>query len=103
MFVDYIDFLDKIIYTYIRGNEISSKCVNCHLHIQQCCKNGGGVYDRIFANIDYTIIIYWNNIYNYHKYCLNYNVSYYFEQIKTNDTFALQSDVSFIINNLFMW
>ena len=45
------------------------------------CKNGGGVYGRISIISNNLSVILWINSCNYHKYCLNYNFSYYFEQI----------------------
>ena len=56
-------------------------CSCCHLHTQFYCENGGGVYGRINIIDNNLSIILWINRCNYHKYCLNYNFSYYFEQI----------------------
>ena len=53
-----------------------------HLHTQFYCENGGDVYGRISIISNNLSIILRINRYNYHKYCLNYNVSYLFEQIK---------------------
>ena len=58
-------------------------CSCCHLHTQFYCENGGGVYGRINIINNNLSIILWINRCNYHKYCLNYNFSYYFEQIIT--------------------
>ena len=51
-------------------------------YIQKFCRNGGGVYGRnkiISYNLSIILRI---NRNNYHKYCLNYNFGYYFEQIE---------------------
>ena len=44
-------------------------------------ENGGGVYGRINIINNNLSIILWINRCNYHKYCLNYNFGYCFEQI----------------------
>ena len=59
----------------------------CHLQIQLSCKNGGGVYDRNETIDDNIFVVLWNDRFSYHKYCLNNNFSYNYEQIK-NGTFA---------------
>ncbi len=45
------------------------------------CENGGGVYGRTSIINNNLFIILWINKCNYHKYCLNYNFGYHFEQI----------------------
>ncbi len=56
-------------------------CSICHLHTQFYCENGGGVYGRIRIIFNNLPIILRINGCNYHKYCLNYNFGYHFEQI----------------------
>ncbi len=56
-------------------------CSCCHLHTQIYCEIGGGVYGRISIINNKLSIILWINRYNYHKYCLNHNFGYHFEQI----------------------
>ena len=67
------------------------------LHIQFYCENGGGVYDRNSIIINNLLIILWNSRISYHKYCLNYNFGYYFEQIKKHHITLSQSYVVFTI------
>lgn len=73
--------------------------VTCyHLHIQRGCKNGGGVYDRNKTINDNIFIVLWNDRFNYHKYCLNNNISYNYEQIKIRHICFLRAMCRFNIN-----